>query len=31
MVTLTLSKAGGGGTLTIQWGTLEATASFKAK
>ena len=31
MVTLTLSKVGGGGTLTIQWGTLEATASFKAK
>jgi hypothetical protein len=31
MVTLTLSKAGGGGTLTIQWGTLEVAASFKAK
>jgi hypothetical protein len=31
MVTLTLSKSGGGGTLTIQWGTLEAAASFKAK
>jgi hypothetical protein len=31
MVTLTLSKASGGGTLTIQWGTLEAAASFKAK
>jgi len=31
MVTLTLSKANGGGTLTIQWGTLEAAASFKAK
>ena len=31
MVTLTLSKADGGGTLTIQWGTLEAAASFKAK
>jgi hypothetical protein len=32
MVTLTLSKAdGGGGTLTVQWGTLETTASFKAK
>jgi hypothetical protein len=30
MVTLSLHKAGGGGTLTIQWGTLEATASFKA-
>ena len=31
MVTLTLSKAGGDGTLTIQWGTLEVSASFKAK
>jgi hypothetical protein len=32
MVTLTLSKAGSsGGTLLIQWGTLEAAASFKAK
>jgi hypothetical protein len=31
MVTLTLRKAGSGGTLTIQWGTLEATASFTAK
>ena len=31
MVTLTLSKKGGGGTLTIEWGTLEAAASFKAK
>ena len=31
MVTLTLRKAGNGGTLTIQWGTLEAVASFKAK
>ena len=31
MVTLTLSKAGNGGKLLIQWGTLEATASFKAK
>jgi hypothetical protein len=32
MVTLTLRKAGGaGGTLTIQWGTLEAVASFTAK
>ncbi|HMD83720.1 MAG TPA: DUF2911 domain-containing protein [Terriglobia bacterium] len=31
MVTLTLSKAGGGGTLTIQWGTLEVAASFTAK
>ncbi|MGA3327846.1 MAG: DUF2911 domain-containing protein [Terriglobia bacterium] len=31
MVTLTLSKAGSGGMLLIQWGTLEAAASFKAK
>jgi hypothetical protein len=31
MVTLTLAKAGAGGTLTIQWGTLEAAASFQAK
>jgi hypothetical protein len=31
MVTLTLSKAGSGGTLLIQWGTLEAATSFKAK
>jgi hypothetical protein len=31
MVTITLSKASGGGTLTIQWGTLEVSASFKAK
>ena len=31
MVTLTLRKAGGGGTLTIEWGTLEASASFTAK
>ncbi len=31
MVTITLRKAAGGGTITIQWGTLEATASFMAK
>lgn len=31
MVTLTLAKAGSGGTLTIQWGTLEAVAKFTAK
>jgi hypothetical protein len=31
LLTLTLSKADGGGTLTIQWGTLEVAASFKAK
>ena len=30
-LTLTLSKASGGGTLTIQWGTLEVAAKFKAK
>ncbi|HMD83721.1 MAG TPA: DUF2911 domain-containing protein [Terriglobia bacterium] len=31
MLTLTLSKASGGGTLTIAWGTLEVAGSFKAK
>jgi len=31
MVTLTLRKGGNFGTLLIQWGTLEAAASFKAK
>ena len=31
MVTITLSEASGGGTLTVQWGTLETAASFKAK
>ena len=31
MVTITLRKAGEGGTIMIQWGTLEATADFKAK
>ncbi len=31
MVTLTLSKATGGGKLKIEWGTLEASAIFKAK
>src|SRR5208282_4087385 len=31
MVTLTLSKASGGGTLTIEWGTLEEAASSQAK
>jgi hypothetical protein len=30
-LTLTLRKVGGGGTITIQWGTLEVAASFKAK
>jgi len=30
-LTLTLSKSAGGGTLTIQWGTLEVATSFKAK
>jgi len=31
MVTITLSKTDGGGTVTIEWGTLEVSASFKAK
>lgn len=31
MVTITLAKAGKGGTITIEWGTLRAAASFKAK
>jgi hypothetical protein len=31
MVTLTLRKSGGVGRLTIQWGTLEVAANFKAK
>ncbi|MGO8786066.1 MAG: DUF2911 domain-containing protein [Terriglobia bacterium] len=31
MVTLALRRAGNGGTLTIEWGTLEAVASFTAK
>jgi hypothetical protein len=31
VVTITLAKAGQGGTMKIQWGTLEVTASFKAK
>ncbi len=30
-LTITLRKAGGGGTITIQWGTLSVAASFKAK
>ena len=30
MVTITLTKAGGGGTITVRWGTLEVAASFKA-
>jgi hypothetical protein len=30
-LTLTLSKASGGGKLTIQWGTLEVSTNFKAK
>jgi hypothetical protein len=30
-LTLTLSKASGGGALTIQWGTLEVFTKFKAK
>ena len=31
MLTLTLRKAGGGGTLTVEWGTLVTSASFTAK
>src|SRR5208283_1092067 len=31
MVTITLHHGNGGGTITIQWGTLEVAASFKAK
>jgi hypothetical protein len=31
LVTIKLAKAGKGGTITIQWGTLEEAASFKAK
>ena len=30
LVTIKLAKAGKGGTLTVQWGTMEVTASFKA-
>jgi hypothetical protein len=30
-LTITLRKAGGGGTFTIEWGTLSVAASFKAK
>jgi len=30
-LTLTLSKASGGGKLTIQWGTMEVSTTFKAK
>jgi hypothetical protein len=31
MVTITLAKAGNGGTIAIEWGTLKTTASFMAK
>ena len=31
MVTLALRKSGDGGTLTVEWGTLEAVASFTGK
>ena len=31
LVTITLAKAGKGGTITIQWGTLEVSADFTAK
>lgn len=30
-MTITLHRAQGGGTITIQWGTLEAVASFEVK
>ncbi len=30
LVTITLSKSGGSGTLKVQWGSLEESASFKA-
>ena len=30
-LTLTLRKAGGGASFTVEWGTLEASTSFKAK
>jgi hypothetical protein len=31
MVTITLAKAGAGGTITIEWGTMTVTAGFSAK
>ena len=31
MVTINLTKSGGGGVITIQWGDMKLTASFKAK
>jgi hypothetical protein len=31
MVTISLTKAGGGGGIAIQWGDMKLTASFKAK
>jgi len=31
MVTISLAKAGAGGTITIEWGTLVVTADFAAK
>jgi len=31
MVTITLRKQGGGGEIVVEWGTLKASASFKAK
>jgi hypothetical protein len=31
LVTIKLAKAGKGGTITIQWGTMEEVGSFKAK
>jgi hypothetical protein len=31
LVTITLTKAGAGGAITIEWGTMTATAGFSAK
>jgi hypothetical protein len=31
MVTITLAKAGPGGAITIEWGSMRATADFSAK
>ncbi len=31
MVTMNLTKSGGGGVITIQWGDMKLTSSFKAK
>jgi len=31
MVTISLTKGGGGGVIAIQWGDMKLTANFKAK